>query len=158
MSWKHVKLPSGVATEAVKPNDADFAARRLLSGLGLRESGVGSAENTAFGCVFAEEGLWARAVRLWSADSELLPPRKMLLCTASQTPLSPGFWGNPDPGWKTKIYAFRDGPACLAVFAMNPENVSALKPPFGALAEKDGAWIIKMELEDFVRCSGGYQI
>lgn len=151
MGWKSAKSSLGDIVEGVVPGkDLDMAARRVLTGLGLTERGLGQAELTIAGVNYYDETLWSRACRLWllkNRVSELLrlevASERVALAEASNLMIQ-----------SNTVHVYRSGMACYAVFTLSPDIVvDNFQPPFAALTKDNRGWLIKMELSEFVKQS-----
>lgn len=158
MGWekaKHACPGCGAADSPLK--DADFAARRLLQGLGISTAGVKDAERVLFEQNYFDESLWSRSVRIWTiraAGSGLKYLR--LVKSIRELPGSSSFWDEQgqgmDPNWKITAYAYRALDECF-VDVVPDRDAPWLIPPFSVTKTIGNSWLVRMRLAAFARAT-----
>ena len=158
VSWanaKHTCPGCGAAKSPLK--DSDFAARRLLQGLGLSSATLHEAELLEFEQNYADESQWSRGVRLWTTRAHSRGLKYLKFETGpAETPESARFWdedGNAgDTNWRATAYVFRDSDECYVHVAV-ARDTAWLSPPFAVTKSINGLWLVRMRLLEFTKAT-----
>jgi len=164
MGWKDKQCRNSavVATgKAIKPNDMDMAARRILEGLGLTTSSFPKHEHAEFDTNYTDECLWSRVQRFFYQHTAVNHPSSYSIWTTlkycepkdlpSKRKLDPMTTEIPNTH---TVWVYREGQECFCELLLPDSSYGHLflQPPYLAMKWLiPGTKIIKMKARDFAK-------
>ena len=168
MGWKEAQRRYKKHETLADQSTEDRVARRVLRGLGLKAKQLPAVERSLLGDADFDEALWPRVLAVWKRLDPVFHRARMIevIKLDSRRGINEVLERmdevEADDGVKPVFMTIADTVKAGSGWAYIPvhkySDMGSVKPPFKALAEFNGMYLVLQDIEQYVASHGPYNL